>query len=1212
MKILPEISLELVLEKRYTVKIACVGHAIKTYSKDLQSFREWSGPIIGLSINMLAWLKEKSTWAISRFSINPKTLEVMFLTGLKGGGVRTSKNKALIMIKQIETDPDILIELKENQKKAMELAKSISESMGEMTIEMSQVSSLGKLSPFKCFSPYTIAMKLFENFDATQCWTEYAYSEERAAIALIARKFLMVFFIKNEEVKFLSKLEKNELLARFDKVINIIELNEKQNPELCTLVEVQIMKKLINNANDTQKWWRTALLESKDILVAAIGLKNFDPTAALKKSIEYFEKIKNKVQGSFHRYAFQFEIIEKQFTTDAELKDQIQGLIITELEKVNQLKWQEVHILLDFFENCVKQEKISEEFILRVIVSYIQNLRENKAWQVREKVVNLLRSLGGHWNQEISQESKKIYEIMKLNETDMKVKKILSFSLRNLVKITAPNERAKTIDFISNKKDSTDLIIGREDAIQEIDKRLKIKNILAITGMGGIGKTSVALKYADDYRSDYQVIWIINGDNIEADLIYLAVKLGIPKDNDTLENFKTELSSQKIKQSMLLVFDNLEENTQIKDYYVMSENIKYLITSRNTGWENIIELGPLSYDQSEDYLTSRLLEQKESKESIKALAQRMDGYALGLRQSVASIKKNKFTINEYLEFIEDLSADETICKTLESIVQKFTSEALNALELLSYFQPQDIPEEIIKSILVEKYGVREWLRVRSQLIGCYIINKSSEGYWNVHRIIMDFIQGKNKGEMKDLLVQYYYKNPIDCNNIYSNKSGTEKVKIMINHRRVFTKKLELNSNEEIEICLNANEANFEIQMNFKETEIFLEEIINKKNQISKDEKKSTADIWYQAGVMYQKLCKYEKSEEFYKKCLEIREQILPPLHTHLAIIYTSMGSLYFDKLDYIQSEKFHTKCLEIMEQTLPPFHPQLAGIYMGMGNLYTKKKDFIKSDKFYTKCLEIQKQTLPPLHPQLAALYLNMGNLYCDMINYMKSEEFYTKCLEIQKQILPPLHPDLATLYMSMGILYNDKGDYMKSQEFYMKCLEIQEQILPPLHPSLAKIYMNMGIFYNDKKDYMKSEEFYTKCLEIQKQILPPLHPQIAGIYMNIGKLYADKADYMKSEEFCTKCLEIQEQILPPLHPDLTITYENLGILNGINGDYMKSEEFYKKCIEIREQILPPSHPDLSKVYIKMAQLYEYCGNFLKSEEFYMKHYKIELSKNNE
>ncbi|OMJ71155.1 hypothetical protein SteCoe_30721 [Stentor coeruleus] len=1162
MKASLETSLELTLEQRYAIRITCVDHIIKAYSKDLQNFREWSGPITGISINMITWLKERLNWATSRFSLNPKTLEVIFLKGLKGGGCGMMKGKTSTKNNQTSSNQDILNELKENQEKAIELANSISESMGEMTIEMNKVSTLGKLNPYNCFSPYSIAIKLLENFDAIQCWSQYEYSEERAAITLIARKFLMAFFIKKEEVKFLSKTEKNEIMAKFDRIIRIIELNQNKTPELCTLVEIQIMKNLLDKVNDTKKWWQTVLVKSKDILAVAMNFDIFNPTQNLRKSIEYFRKINNQIQGNFYRYAFQFEIIEKHVNIEVDLTDQFQDLLIKEFEKTNKMKWEEVHILLEFFENCAKQGWASEEFILSVLKSHIYKLSENIAWEIRGGVVNVLRSLGGHWNKEISQESKKIREAMRSNEKDVRVKKILNLSWKSVVKTV--NENIANPSFLSNKKDSTDSIIGREDIIKEINSKLKVKNILTITGKGGIGKTSVSLKYSDDYKNDYQIIWVVNGDNIPLHLACLAIKLGIQNDNDTLETFKTKLSSKEFKQSMLLIFDDLEENNQLNEYYVRNENIKYLITSRSTGWEEYLELGPLSGTYSEDLLSLRLTEQNESEENVKALSQRIGGHALGLRQSIACIKTNKFTIKEYLEFIKDLSIDEVIIKTLESIIKKFTVEALNALGLLNYFQSQDIPEEVIKSILVKKYGVKEWLRVRSQLIGCYIVNKNIEGYWSVNRIIMDFMRGRDKGEMKNMLVQYYYENPIDCDNIYSDKNRVEKTKAIIIHARNFIKELQLNRIEEIAICLKIAEANFEIHMNFKEIEKLLEMVITNERQINEDRnKESIANIWRKVGNIYLKAHKYENSEEFYTKCLEIQKQHLPPLHLNQ------------------------------------------AKIYMSMGLLYNCKADYIKSQEFYIKCKEIREKVLPPLHHDLARIYMYMGFLYSDINDHMKSEEFYMKCLEIREKNMQPLHTDLAKIYMSMGLLYIDKENYTKSEEFYIKCLEIREKILHPLHPDLAKLYMNMGNLYNKKVDYIKSEKYYIKSLEIQVQILPPLHPDLAKLYMNIGILYCGKADYVKSQEFYTKSLKIREQILPQFHPDLATLYMNMGNLHNIRADYMKSEEFYMKCLVIREKILPPHHNDLVKLYMNMRILYENKGEFFKSEEFYIKSQEI-------
>lgn len=100
-----------------------------------------------------------------------------------------------------------------------------------MTIEKVDVDNLEKTSPHRCIGPYN-AMKLLENFDSGHCWSERAYSEVRGAVASIARKFLMAYFMKHQDVVFLSKVEKQELIAKFDKIIGILKKNEDSFPEI--------------------------------------------------------------------------------------------------------------------------------------------------------------------------------------------------------------------------------------------------------------------------------------------------------------------------------------------------------------------------------------------------------------------------------------------------------------------------------------------------------------------------------------------------------------------------------------------------------------------------------------------------------------------------------------------------------------------------------------------------------------------------------------------------------------------------------------------------------------------------------------------------------------------------------------------------------------------------------------------------------------------
>ena len=93
----------------------------------------------------------------------------------------------------------------------------------------------------------------------------------------------------------------------------------------------------------------------------------------------------------------------------------------------------------------------------------------------------------------------------------------------------------------------------------------------AISGLGGIGKTQVAVEYAYRYRNHYQAIFWINAtsrDAISADFVILAALLDLPeqqeKDQDiVLRAVKRWLSSHT---HWLLILDNVDDLEMIVDF----------------------------------------------------------------------------------------------------------------------------------------------------------------------------------------------------------------------------------------------------------------------------------------------------------------------------------------------------------------------------------------------------------------------------------------------------------------------------------------------------------------------------------------------------------------------------------------------------------------------------------------------------------------------
>lgn len=141
---------------------------------------------------------------------------------------------------------------------------------------------------------------------------------------------------------------------------------------------------------------------------------------------------------------------------------------------------------------------------------------------------------------------------------------------------------------------------GRENDLQELRGQLRSHGrsvVLPVTlqGLGGVGKTQIALEYAHRFRTDYDLVWWLDCGQpafIDASLADLAVQMqsafGIsPPANANVEELAhlvlDVLGQANPMPRWLLIYDNAEDIEEIEPY-LPTGNGHLLITSRNRAW----------------------------------------------------------------------------------------------------------------------------------------------------------------------------------------------------------------------------------------------------------------------------------------------------------------------------------------------------------------------------------------------------------------------------------------------------------------------------------------------------------------------------------------------------------------------------------------------------------------------------------------------------
>ena len=285
---------------------------------------------------------------------------------------------------------------------------------------------------------------------------------------------------------------------------------------------------------------------------------------------------------------------------------------------------------------------------------------------------------------------------------------------------TKSSEAGKLPDDISNFPHlHNPNFTGRESLLDNLREALAsgkyaaFTQTQAITGLGGVGKTQLALEYAYRHKGYYNVLWWVRSE--EAATLgdayrELAAELNLPPMEDPREVVKAVRTWLEQNGDWLLVFDNAQKFEDLKDYLPRIGSGHVIITSRNQSWGNVAEM--LSVDvftpkESIEFLCKRTGQKDE--EAAKALAEALGNLPLALEQAGAYIKEAGITMAAYMTLFQKRHEEllirgkpsdypDTVATTWDLSLEKAREEvpvSSDLLNLCSFLAPDEIPRSLL-------------------------------------------------------------------------------------------------------------------------------------------------------------------------------------------------------------------------------------------------------------------------------------------------------------------------------------------------------------------------------------------------------------------------------------------------------------------------------------------------------------------------------------
>ena len=631
------------------------------------------------------------------------------------------------------------------------------------------------------------------------------------------------------------------------------------------------------------------------------------------------------------------------------------------------------------------------------------------------------------------------------------------------------------------------LLAGREELLAELHARFVSADdarpqVVALSGLGGAGKTSVAVEYAHRHLAEVAIAWQVRAEDpaaLRAEFGELAAQLGardLADVRDPVVSVHAVLAHFPAK--WLLIFDNATDMASVAAFLPPAGPGRVLVTSQNPHWPgHSLEIPILDRDVAAGFLVNRTGDV--DRRSAVELADQLGGLPLALEQAAAYMKATAKTLASYRDLFRQRPPDmlgrgeptgysKTVATTWTLAFERLQQAkpgAVGLLRLLAFCAPEAIPltvllhprpgldgqlepeiDTILKPLLDDPLAADDAI---AALRRYSLITMAADETASIHRLVQAVTLAQMPAERAEMWRQttaavIEAALPLDTENP---ASWPVSAKLLPHAQTIFPAS---NSGMLRIVSYLGYSGNYPAARDLAETVL--------------------------------------------RRCAEESG----PEHLDTLVARSRLAFWTGRAGDAAAARDQCAALLPVHERVLGPEHPETLITRGNLGRWTGRAGDAAAARDQYAALLPVHERVLGPEHPETLSMRNNLGRWTGQAGDAAAARDQFAALLPVRERVLGPEHPDALVTRANLAYWTGQAGDAAAARDQYAALVPVDERVLGPEHPNTLITRSNLARWTGQAGDAAAARDQYAALLPVRERVLGPEHPETLTTRSNL------------------------------------------------------------------------------------------------------------------